>query len=92
MDDERDALVSLEPGQIVLGRNPLGIRRLGRGTVFLLSLLGVWGSMGTVNSVKEFPAVTTEASVRPNVSIKGLTRYAQFSAEIPDVGFKVAHR
>jgi hypothetical protein len=22
---------------------------------------------------------------------KGLTRYAQFSAEIPDVGFKVAH-
>jgi hypothetical protein len=42
MDDERDALVSLEPGQIVLGRNPLGIRRLGRGTVFLLSLLRVY--------------------------------------------------
>jgi hypothetical protein len=50
------------------------------------------GINGTVNSVKHFPAVTTEASVRPNVSIKGLTRYAQLSAEIPDVGFKVAHR
>jgi hypothetical protein len=42
MDDERDALVSLEPGQIVLGRKSLGIRRLGKGTVFLLSLLRVY--------------------------------------------------
>jgi hypothetical protein len=50
------------------------------------------GINGTVNSVKVFPAVATEASGRPNVSIKGLTRYAQFSAEIPDVGFSLPHR
>ncbi len=40
--DDRDDLVSLEPGQIVLGRKPLGIRRLGKGTIFLLSLLRVY--------------------------------------------------
>ena len=42
MDDEREAMLSLEPDQIVLGRTPLGMRRLGKGTVFLLSLLRVY--------------------------------------------------
>ena len=45
-----------------------------------------------MNSVKDFPAVRTEAPIQPDVTVKGLARYAKFPAEIADMGFKLPHR